>query len=366
MPAVNLDELGWDADFSEAFARLGRRDIVPGRVIRGDKLHYRVWTEQGRVTARLAGRMLRGGAAEDAGPPAVGDWVAVKVQRGRGRGTVRAVLPRHGWISRKVAGKHAAEQVLAANVDVVLLLSGLDGDYNPRRVERFLALVAGSGAEPVVILNKSDLCQDQEELAELVDEVSSCAPGVPVRPVCALDGAGVDAVAEHLAPGRTVALLGSSGVGKSTLVNLLAGEERMKVGELRDRDGRGCHTTTHRQLILLPDDRGVLIDTPGLRELQLWGDREQLDAAFPDIAESAARCRFNDCAHEAEPGCAVQAAVEADELLVDRYDSYIKLRGELSALALRQEQQGRRGSRARSAARAYREVADTRQRRRGS
>ncbi len=319
-----LAVLGWTDELEAAFTNHAERGFEPARVVAEHRGGYLV---RGERDERLA--HPRGKLRDDelfGGMPAVGDWVAVCDAPG-GRAAIEAVLPRRTKFSRKTPWLKAEEHVLAANVDTVFLLSGLDGDFNPRRLERYLTAAWDSGADPVVVLTKLDLLDDPDKLAE-ADEI---AFGVPVFPVSNTTGEGIEALRELLRPRRTFVLLGSSGVGKSTLVNRLAGRRLMPTGDLR-KDGRGRHTTRHRQLLVLPSG-ALLVDTPGLRELQVWeGD---VDSAFADIAELAAACRFNDCAHDTEPDCAVQAALETGALDPERWASYLKLQRELRALEMR-------------------------------
>jgi ribosome biogenesis GTPase len=303
--------------------------LIPGRIAAQHRGEYAVFSTAGELRAEPSGRLLHD--VEIGAPmPAVGDWVAVRPREAERRGTIEAVLPRRTAISRKQAFKEALEQVLAANVDVVLLLNGLDADFSLRRLERYLTTAWESGAEPLVVLTKTDLHAD---VTGALLEVESVAIGVPVIPVSNVTGEGVDAVRQRLGPGRTAVLLGSSGVGKSSLLNRLAATELMPTSELA-ADGTGRHTTTHRELVLLPDG-ALVIDTPGLRELQLWdGD---LGASFADIEEIAAGCRFNDCSHTHEPGCDVLAAVDDGRLELDRLRSWRKLQRELLAIAARKD-----------------------------
>jgi ribosome biogenesis GTPase / thiamine phosphate phosphatase len=324
--ASPLESLGWDARWASELDGLEQPDLLPGRVAAQHRGAYVVWSDAGEIRADVAGA-LRYGRAVGGALPAVGDWVGVRARDG-GHTTIHAVLPRRSEIARKGADRASVDQTLAANVDVVLLLSGADDDFSLRRLERYLTTAWESGADPVVVLTKVDLCPDP---AERVVEAESVAIGVPVLPVSNLTGEGVDAVAEHVRPGRTAVLLGSSGVGKSSLLNRLAGQELMRTGELAE-DGTGRHTTTHRELLRL-ESGGLVIDTPGLRELQLFdGD---VGAAFADIEELALTCRFRDCVHAQEPGCAVLAAVDSGDLDLERLRSWRHLQRELAAVAAR-------------------------------
>jgi ribosome biogenesis GTPase len=325
-----LDSLGWTSALEDQFAPYAADGLEPARVAVEHRGAYLLYTPRGEESAELAGRLRH--AADSRGElPAVGDWVAVTATD---PALIQAVLPRRTKFSRLAANDHGQtiEQVVAANVDVVFLAAGLDGDLNLRRLERYLALGWESGAEPVVVLTKADLCQDVD--AALL-HVGSVAIGVPVHAVSNVTGEGVAELAPYFAPGRTVAALGSSGVGKSSLVNRLAGEELMATGELR-ADGRGRHTTTNRQLLVLPGG-GLFLDTPGMRELRLWESEEGLAQAFDDVAAAAALCRFSDCSHEREPDCGVRSALADGTLTTDRYDSWKKLEAELRHLAVKQD-----------------------------
>jgi ribosome biogenesis GTPase len=325
-----LDSLGWTSALEDQFAPYAADGLEPARVAVEHRGAYLLYTPRGEESAELAGRLRH--AADSRGElPAVGDWVAVTATD---PALIQAVLPRRTKFSRLAANDHGQtiEQVVAANVDVVFLAAGLDGDLNLRRLERYLALGWESGAEPVVVLTKADLCQDVD--AALL-HVGSVAIGVPVHAVSNVTGEGVAELAPYFAPGRTVAALGSSGVGKSSLVNRLAGEELMATGELR-ADGRGRHTTTNRQLLVLPGG-GLFLDTPGMRELRLWESEEGLAQAFDDVAAAAALCRFSDCSHEREPDCGVRSALADGTLTTDRCDSWKKLEAELRHLAVKQD-----------------------------
>ena len=327
-----LEELGWSSFFAEAWRDLAAEGSVPGRVIVAHSRVLRLRGAEGEFQSEVSGR-LRHRARRPEDRPAVGDWVAFSPPSGSGRALVHAVLPRRTAFVRRAAGDLAVQQILAANVDTVFLVMGLDRDFNPRRIERALVLAWESGALPVVLLNKADVCDDADARRA---EVEAAAPGVSVLVLAAKEGTGLDALSPWLERGKTVALLGSSGVGKSTIVNRLLGEERQRTREVRSSDQRGRHTTTHRELVILPSG-GLLLDTPGLREIQLWASDEALSSAFSDLEALAPGCRFRDCAHDSEPGCAVRAAVEANELSAERLASYQKLRAELRALETRED-----------------------------
>lgn len=331
-----LEELGWSSFFEEQIDPEERELYSPARVAEETKKFYRVYAECGELLSEVSGKLLHQAASRQA-LPAVGDWVLVHARATEGRATIHRVLRRKSKFSRKVAGKTTAEQILAANVDTLFLVIALDRDFNLRRIERYLTLVWESGARPVILLNKADLCDEPQARALDVEVVAS---GVPVHLQSAINGEGLEALERYLRRGQTAALLGSSGVGKSTLINRLAGRELQRVQEINVAADRGRHTTSSRQLILLPAG-GVLIDTPGMRELQLWGSAGSLPRAFEDIAALAAGCRFRDCQHRAEPGCAVQQALQEGIIDPDRWENYLKLEKELHYLALKQDARAR-------------------------
>jgi ribosome biogenesis GTPase / thiamine phosphate phosphatase len=319
LSGFDLRELGWNSDLAENL----EPGLVPGRVAAVHRGAFDVWTERGPVRSRLPGRLVHNGL--DVG---VGDWV------GLGDGLVRSVVPRRSAIVRNAAGLTTTAQTLAANVDVAFAVSSLGPDLEPRRIERYLVTLWESGAAPEIVLTKADRLDDPWAL---VAEVEAVALGVPVHVVSAVTGQGCDALRARIGDGATAVLLGSSGVGKSTLVNRWLGEEAMATNETREDDDEGRHTTTHRQLLVLPGG-GLVIDTPGLRELQLWDvDSAALDATFADVEELSADCRFGDCTHTHEPECAVLAAVESGELPGERLHSWRKLQRELRAIAMRHD-----------------------------
>jgi ribosome biogenesis GTPase len=353
---MQLTDLGWTPHFDASFQPYAGQGLAPARVAREDRGLYRLWTEDAVLAARVTGRFSEG-ARWPADYPAVGDWVAVRPQP-QGAAAICAMLPRTSCFARGAALGVPAEQVVAANVDTVFLMTGLDGDFNVRRIERYLAAAYGTGARPVVLLNKADLCDDP---VGRVEEVELVAPGVPVHALSAAGGEGVGGLAPYLQSGQTVALLGSSGVGKSTLINALLGAPAMAVSEVRASDSHGRHTTTHRELVRLACG-ALVIDAPGMRELRLWGEEAAADSVFEDVAELARGCRFPDCSHQDEPDCAVQQALSDGVLALERFDSYLKLQCELRSAARRQagklrqaESAARRGDKQRANRRERRE-----------
>lgn len=318
---------GWNNYLEAVWQEADRGNAAAARIIAQGRGVWRVAGDFGECPAEAAGK-LRLAAGEGADWPAVGDWVAAEVRDRGSAAQILEVLPRRGRFVRKTAGKKIAKQVIAANVDVALVVSALDGDFNPRRVERYLVQCWESGAKPVVLLNKCDAC---EALQEKVEAMEKAALGVPVHAISAKTSLGFDGLEKHLVRGQTIVLLGSSGVGKSTIVNRLLGRDTQEVQEVRESDSRGRHTTTGRELFVLPGG-AVLIDTPGLRELQLWGADEGVSQTFLDIETLAARCRFGNCRHEGEPGCTVQAAIRAGALDTARLENWRKLQRELEFL----------------------------------
>lgn len=322
---MDLQDLGWSAFFADAFAPY-EKEFVPARVAARHHGPCELLTERGRMGGVPAGKL------SDDELPAVGDWVVARPLDGERKAVIEAVLPRRTAFTRKEAWRRAVEQVVAANVDTVLLTTAFGPDLNPRRIERYLTATWDSGADPVLVVNKLDEAADpQAELAE----VEAVALGVPILPVSATTGEGLDAFDAYRGRGRTLALLGSSGVGKTTLANRLLGGGRLATGAT-SAGGKGRHTTTRRDLFPLPGG-GLLLDTPGMRELQLWADEEALESTFPEVSQLAGRCRFGDCSHDREPACAVRAALDDGSLPVERYEAWRKLQRELRALEIRRD-----------------------------
>ena len=327
--STRLQDFGYDRDIDRRFRTAAEAlgsEVEPARVIFESREVYRVVTAAGETDARLAGRLRTG-----ADLPAVGDWAVV--EGGDGTRRIVSVLPRRSRLSRKVAGAETREQVVAANVDTVFLVMGLDGDFNLRRLERFAVMAAESGATPVVVLTKKDLHPDAPGACL---DARTAAPGMPVYAVSSLLDDGLDPLRVFLAPGQTVAMIGSSGAGKSTLLNRLNGAEVMRTGAVREGDDRGRHTTTHRQLVRL-ESGGLLVDNPGVREIQLWAGESALSDAFDDLEALAAGCRFNDCRHLDEPGCRVREAVEDGSLDPERLRNWHDLEKELRHLERRRD-----------------------------
>jgi ribosome biogenesis GTPase len=326
--ALDLEGLGWGEPFASAFEPqvvLGRE---PGRVVAEDRGLYVVATTGGEIRAAVTGRFRFEAAGNPAAFPAVGDWVALDVREDGG--TIQAVLPRRSAFSRLAPGEETYTQVLGANIDVVFIVTSLNREFNVRRLERYLSSVWESGARPIVVLSKADLAEDLEG-CRLAAETS--APGVPILVVSAVDGTGIDGVRALMAPGRTVAVVGSSGVGKSTLINALAGQDLQAVSEVRLDDARGRHTTSRRHLIHL-GGAGLILDTPGMREFALLDD-VGLATSFADVESAAATCRFSDCAHRSEPGCGVRAAIATGDLAVERLEAFGKLERQAAAAVRR-------------------------------
>ncbi len=328
---MNLEHIGWNAFFENHFSSFDRSQFTVGRIALEHKDGYELYAECGLVWGEITGK-LRFKAENRSDLPAVGDWVVIELRPEQQEATIHAVLPRQTAFSRKAAGTETEEQIVASNVDFVFLVTAADADFNLRRMERYVTLARESGAQPIIILNKSDVCDD---LTEKVHALENAAPQVPVIFLSAAYDKDLSALTRHLKPHCTYAFLGSSGVGKSTIINRLTGTDAQKTEELR-KNQSGKHTTTHRELILL-DSGALVMDTPGMRELQLWGGESGLGQTFEDIESLAGQCRFNDCSHESEPDCAVKDALEKGELDAARFKNYIKMKKELRFLELKQD-----------------------------
>lgn len=319
---IQLADLGWSDSYAEAFARFKQDGFSVGRVSIENRNCYSVLSERGELIAEAAGRLLF--TCEAAELPKVGDWVVLQESDGGDHAIIHEVLPRRTKFSRNVAGKRNAEQVIATNIDVIFVVQGLDHNFNLRRLERTLVMVNESAALPVIILNKSDLCS---HVAQKIEQCRHIAPDIAIKAVSAKDGDGMEELGLLIKKNETIALIGSSGVGKSTIINRLVGQQIQPTQDVRSADSRGRHTTTRRQLIVL-EQGGCLIDTPGMREFQLWRTDEGVTETFAEIEELARDCHFSDCSHMHEIKCSVLAALANGELAQQRYDSFIKLRAE--------------------------------------
>ncbi len=330
---MNLKQLGWNQYYEEAFKHYSNKEYTVGRIALEHKGMYRVFCEDGNLLAEVTGKM-RHEAKESSDFPAVGDWVVITSRKEEQKATIHAVLPRRSKFSRKKAGLTTEEQLVATNIDTVFLVNALNTDFNLRRLERYLLMAWESGANPVIILSKSDLCDNVDQK---IREAESVALGVPIHAISAEKKEGLEQLAPYIQEGKTIALLGSSGTGKSTLTNVLYGESILEVKSIREDDDKGRHTTTHRELVLL-NGGGIIIDTPGMRELQLWDADEGISHSFTDIEELAAQCKFTDCEHKSEPSCAVQEAISNKTLSKERFASYQKLQRELAYLNRKENQ----------------------------
>ena len=333
---MGLTKLGWNAVREAQFAPFLAKGFLPARVAVEDKHFYRVWTVDAELTAQIVGKLIHEARGNPAKLPKVGDWVAVKLVPNEEKAAIQAVLPRHTQIVRKTSGRDSAAQILATNVETVFLVTAADATFQAARLERMLVMAHESGARPVVILNKIDLCDD---LAAKLATAASVARDALVLPVCARTGRGVKKISALIQPGDTVVFIGTSGVGKSSLINRLYGEELMATVEVRTQDAKGRHTTSWREMIFLPAG-GVVIDTPGMREFHIWDASQGAKDTFPEIEALAPGCHFRDCTHTQEKNCAVLAAVAAGTLPRERHESFVKLQREISHLRESEKQAG--------------------------
>ncbi|HEY6168014.1 MAG TPA: ribosome small subunit-dependent GTPase A [Verrucomicrobiae bacterium] len=325
---MSLTKLGWNAALDESFAPHRAAGLVPARVAVEDKHFFRVWTTDAELSAQVTGKLLHEARRDKTKLPKVGDWVAVKLVPNEEKAMIQAILPRRTQLSRKMTGRETEEQILATNIDVAFVVNAADASFNPARLERMLVMAHESGARAVVVLNKIDLCDDLD--AKLA-EATRVSGDSPVLAACALTGGGVKKLGELIKPGETVVFIGTSGVGKSSLINRLYGEDIQATLEVRANDAKGRHATSWREMIFLPQG-GVVIDTPGMREFHIWLAGEGLNDAFPDVEALAARCHFRDCTHTREKKCAVLDALATGALAQERYESFLKLRRELAYL----------------------------------
>lgn len=350
---MNLIDYGWNDKFKNEFQKLNEKDYIPARVIRQEKRFYQIQCEYGEIKAEVCGK-LRYNAESISDFPSVGDWVAIKLINEDKGAIIYSVLPRKSSLIRKVPisggrkvrdingmrvviGGSTEAQVIAANIDILFFVMSLDNDYSLRRMERYLTVGWNSGATPVIILNKIDLCTD---LNEKLNEIEKISIGVNVHCISAMKNQGIEELRKYITNGTTIGLFGSSGVGKSTISNCLLGGEKLLTGEVREKDSKGRHTTTWRELITLPDG-GIIIDTPGMREFQVWLDQDELDNKYEDIKNIESQCKFNDCSHKKEPGCAIKKALEDGTLTKERYENYLKMRMEVDYLSGRKNQRDR-------------------------
>jgi ribosome biogenesis GTPase / thiamine phosphate phosphatase len=334
---MQLIKLGWDSYFEQNFSQYKEQGYSPLRILRENREKYIACDDTGEYTCEVTGK-FRFGTDHKSQFPTVGDWIAAEKFPNEQKAVIHALLPRKSAFSRKVPGTVTEEQVVAANINTIFIVTGLDQNFRISRIERFLSVAWESGAMPVILLNKADLCDD---VAARLHEVEEIAIGVDVFILSASQQMGLEQVSKYIMPGKTVAFIGSSGVGKSTIINALSASDQLEVNEVNRHGSRGRHTTTFRELILL-EDGGMVIDTPGMREFQVWGDsgdeEEGLRQAFDDIDELSENCRFRDCRHEREPGCAVREALENETLTQERYQSYLKLKKEFAYLDRRRSQ----------------------------
>lgn len=330
---MDLNNLGWNAFFEKHLKAIDQQGLDVGRICCENRSSYQLFSKYGELTGNISGK-LRHNNDNRKNFPAVGDWVVFEKIMNEKKAVIHHILPRKSKFSRKTAGSITDEQILAANIDTVFIVSSLNYDFNPRRIERYLTMAWNSGANPVIILTKSDLCNN---LDQILPQIESIAFGTRIHVISNVLNHGLDILRQYLTHGKTIALIGSSGVGKSTLINKLTGEGNLQTGELRKNIDKGKHTTTNRQIYILPDG-GLIIDTPGMRELQLWNVNNGLSQYFDDIENLTRNCRYSNCKHDSEPECAVKAAISQGLLDKCRYESYVKMKNELDYLSKRQSQ----------------------------
>jgi len=339
---LSLEELGWNDFFAEKSAMYIDKGWSAGRIAREQKNMYWLFSENAEEPAMMSDKLFMS-IFSSVELPAVGDWVLFRREENFEKVIIEAILPRMNKFSRK--GKDSFgrnyskrgssdEQVISANIDTVFMVMSLDRDFNLRKLERYLALIWDCGSNPVIVLNKADQCEDVENYLE---EAEAVAQGMPVHVVSALENTGIDELLKYIESGKTVTFVGSSGVGKSSIINRIVGEEKQYVSYVREGDKRGRHTTTTREMILL-NSGGILIDNPGMRDIKLAVNEETLDRTFSDITELFSQCKFRNCRHETEPGCAVIAAIESGELSAERYENYLKLQREVKFFEKRKKQ----------------------------
>ncbi len=325
---MELTKLGWNADLNQHFAPYAAKGLVPARVAVEDKLFFRVWTADAELLAQTSGKCIHEARRSNSKFPKVGDWVAVKLVPNEEKAVIHAILPRHTQLSRKMIGRGAPQQILATNIDTAFLVTAADMSFDTAVLEQMLVVAHESGAHPVVVLNKIDLCENLEAKLAVVTGV---AGGASVLAACAITGRGVKKLSELIKPGDTAVFIGTSGVGKSSLINRLYGEDIQATVEVRTNDAKGRHTTSWREMIFLPQG-GVVIDTPGMREFHIWLASEGSKQAFPEIEALSPHCHFRDCTHRNENKCAVLQALTAGSLPHERYDSFLKLQLEIRYL----------------------------------
>lgn len=333
---LSLQQYGWNDSLNEEIKKYTDKNLKPARVTMESKNLYKLYTDIGEVEAKVSGKFMYE-AMSKADFPSVGDWVAISLREDEKNATIHSVLPRKSSFLRKVAGTIPDSQVIAANFDYVFIMTSLNNNFSLRRIERYLAIAWDSGGLPIIILSKADLC---DNIDEKVSSVESITPGVPIHAVSSETGDGIETLFNYVASGNTITIVGSSGVGKSTLLNKLSNENLMDTSAIREEDSKGRHTTTHRQMFLLPSG-GLIIDTPGTRELGLWDIDSGITETFGDIEGIALGCKFKDCKHEKEPGCKVREALVDGILDSKRLDSYVKLKKELKYIEAKNQHASR-------------------------